>query len=112
MAPSAPVMVHPSWVQTASIAENALALVRASRNTPAVDSTSTAPPTSVSADPATVTCTPEPVNRPDTTPSVEAVPLGDVGDPPQAENSVASVAPEAAWQAPAQNRRRETRVRV
>jgi hypothetical protein len=35
--------------------------------------------------------------------------LGDVGDdPPQAENSVASVAPEAAWQAPAQNRRRET----
>jgi hypothetical protein len=39
------------------------------------------------------------------------MPLGDVGDddpPPQAENSVASVAPEAAWQAPAQNRRRET----
>ena len=36
--------------------------------------------------------------------------LGDVGDddpPPQAVNSVASVAPEAAWQAPAQNRRRE-----
>ena len=28
--------------------------------------------------------------------------------PPQAENSVASVAPEATWQAPAQNRRRET----
>ena len=36
------------------------------------------------------------------------MPLGDVGDPPQAVNSVASVAPEAAWQAPAQNRRRET----
>ncbi|MGH9347791.1 MAG: hypothetical protein ACRD26_11055 [Vicinamibacterales bacterium] len=39
------------------------------------------------------------------------MPLGDVGDddpPPQAENSVASVAPEATWQAPAQNRRRET----
>ena len=37
------------------------------------------------------------------------MPLGDVGDdpPPQAENSVASVAPEATWQAPAQNRRRE-----
>jgi hypothetical protein len=37
--------------------------------------------------------------------------LGDVGDddpPPQAENRVASVAPEAAWHAPAQNRRRET----
>jgi len=40
------------------------------------------------------------------------MPLGDVGDPPQAENSVASVAPEAAWQAPAQNRRRETGVVV
>jgi hypothetical protein len=39
------------------------------------------------------------------------MPLGDVGDevpPPQAENNVASVAPEAAWQAPAQNWRRET----
>jgi hypothetical protein len=48
------------------------------------------------------------VNRPGTTPSIEAVPLGDVGDPPQAENSVASVAPDATWQAPAQNRRRET----
>lgn len=36
--------------------------------------------------------------------------LGDVGDdsPLQPENSVASAAPEAAWQAPAQNRRRET----
>ena len=38
------------------------------------------------------------------------MPLGDVGDddPPQAENSVASVAPDATWQAPAQNWRRET----
>jgi len=111
MSPAAPLMVHPSWVQTASTAENALALVRASRNTPAVDSTSTAPPTSANADPATVTCTPGPVNRPATLPSAEAMPLGDVGDddpPPQAEKSVASVAPEAAWQAPAQNRRRET----
>ena len=37
------------------------------------------------------------------------MPLGDVGDePPQAENSVATVAQEAAWHAPAQNRRRET----
>ena len=36
------------------------------------------------------------------------MPSGDVGDPPQAENSVASVAPEATWQAPAQNWRRET----
>jgi hypothetical protein len=43
------------------------------------------------------------------------MPLGDVGDddpPPQAENSVASVAPEAAWQAPAQNLRREMAVFV
>jgi hypothetical protein len=40
--------------------------------------------------------------------------LGDVGDdsPLQPENSVASVAPEAAWQAPAQNRRRETNVSI
>jgi hypothetical protein len=36
------------------------------------------------------------------------MPLGDVGDPPQAENTVASVAQEATWQASAQNRRRET----
>ena len=37
------------------------------------------------------------------------MPLGDVGDePPQAENSVATVAQEAAWHAPAQNLRRET----
>ena len=39
------------------------------------------------------------------------MPLGDVGDdesPPQAENNVASVAPEATWHAPAQNWRLET----
>ena len=40
------------------------------------------------------------------------MPLGDVGDPPQPENNVASVAPDATWQAPAQNRRRETFVSV
>ena len=54
--------------------------VRASRNTPAMDSTSTAPPTSASADPATVTSTPEPVKRPDDTPSSTARPPGDVGE--------------------------------
>ena len=70
--------------------------VRDSRNTPAVDSTSAAPPSLASADPATVTWTLEPVNRPARVPSVEAMPLGEVGDPPQAENRVASVAPEAA----------------
>src|SRR5258706_16387849 len=112
MAPSVPVTVHDSWLQIASTAENPLALVRARRNTPAVDSTSTAPPASANADPPTMTCTPEPVNRPVRTPSVEAMPLGDVGDPPQAENTVASVAPEATWHAPAQNRRRETGVFV
>ena len=115
MSPAAPVMVHPSWVQTASIAEKVLALVRASRNTPAFDSTSTAPPTSANADPAMVACTPEPVNRPVNRPSAEAGLLGAVGDPdspPHAENSVASVAHEAASQAPAQNRRRETVVFV
>jgi hypothetical protein len=40
------------------------------------------------------------------------MPLGDVGDPPQAENTVARVAQEATWQASAQNRRRETGVFV
>jgi hypothetical protein len=43
------------------------------------------------------------------------MPLGDVGDDDpssQAENSVASVAQEATWQASAQNRRRETGVVV
>jgi hypothetical protein len=41
------------------------------------------------------------------------MPLGEVGDPSsQAENSVASVAQEAIWQASAQNRRRETGVFV
>jgi hypothetical protein len=83
------------------------------RNTPAVDSTSAAPPTSANGDPAAVTCTAAPVNRPDSTPSLDPMPLGDVGDPPsQAENSVASVAQEAIWQASAQNRRRETGVVV
>jgi hypothetical protein len=106
-------MVHPSWVQTPSIAENVLAPVRDMRNTPAVDSTTTAPPTSASADPVVVTCTVEPMNRPARTLSFEAMPLGDVGDPPpQAEASVASVAQEATWQASAQNRRRETDVFV
>jgi hypothetical protein len=41
------------------------------------------------------------------------MPLGDVGDESsQAENSVASVAQEAIWQASAQNRRRESGVVV
>jgi hypothetical protein len=42
-------------------------------------------------------------------------PPGDVGDDdpsPQPENSVTRVTPEAAWQAPAQKRRRETAVVV
>ena len=58
-----------------------------------------------------VTSTRPVVNRPAMVPSVEMLPppLGDVGDPPpQAVNNVAIVAPEATWQAPAQNRRRET----
>ena len=68
-------------------------------------------PTLATADPLTWTWTPVPVNRPALTPSMVAMPLGDVGEddaPPQAENSVANVAPDATWQAPAQNRRRET----
>jgi len=74
---------------------NAVLLVRDTKNTPAVDSTSAAPPTLSNGDPATVTCTPGLAKRPGTTLSIEAVRLGDVGDPPHAENSVASVAPEA-----------------
>jgi hypothetical protein len=74
---------------------NAAALVRDTRKTPAVDSTSAAPPTLSSGDPATVHLHPEPAKRPGTTLSIDAVRLGDVGDPPHAENSVASVAPEA-----------------
>jgi hypothetical protein len=34
--------------------------------------------------------------------------VGDDDPPPHAENNVASVAPEATWQAPAQKSRRET----
>jgi hypothetical protein len=74
---------------------NAVGFVRDTRNTPAVDSTSAAPPTLSSGEPATVTCTPDPAKRPGTTLSIDAVRLGDVGEPPHAENSVASVAPEA-----------------
>src|SRR3954462_4831388 len=108
---SAPVMVQPSCVQTASIAVNTLALVRDSRNTPATDCTSAAPPTSVSGEAATVTRTVVPANWPLITPSGDAMLLpGDDGDEellPHAVNSVAIVAPEATWQAPPQNRRRE-----
>lgn len=95
-------MAHDSWLQMASSAVNALALVRASRNTPAVDSTSAAPPTLSNADPATVTWTRELANRPGNTGSIDAGALGEVGDdPPHAETSVAH--------APAQNPRLETR---
>jgi hypothetical protein len=56
-----------------------------------------------------MTRTPEDVKSPGTVPSIDvAPPLGDVGDPPQAEISVASAPQEATWQAPAQNWRRET----
>jgi hypothetical protein len=43
---------------------------------------------------------------------MEAVLLGEVGDPPHADTKVARVAPEAIWQAPAQNWRRERSVFV
>src|SRR5882672_12055891 len=106
-------MVHDSWLQIASTAEKLLALVRASRNTPATDWTSTAPPTSANGEPPTGICTLDPENWPATTGSIAAGLLGDVGDPPpQAGSSVASVTPDATWQAPAQNRRRETGVFV
>jgi len=59
MAPLAPLTVHPSCVQVASIAENVLALVRATRNTPAIDSMRAAASTLANADPVIVTCTRE-----------------------------------------------------
>src|SRR5436853_5479105 len=108
-------MVHPSCVQTPSIAVNALALVRDSRNRPAFDSTRTAPPTSASADPSTATRTPPPVNWPALTASNVATLLGDDGEddePLQAANSDASVAIDAALPASPQKRRREMRVSI
>ena len=58
----------------------------------------------LSAEPATLTRTADPVNCPDMLGSVELEPpLGDVGDPLQPDSKVTSVAPEATWQAPAQN---------
>src|SRR5262245_18480273 len=105
MSPSAPLTVHPSWVHTASIAEKEFWAVRARRNTPALDSTSTAPPTDDRADPLTLTWTPVPLNVPAALLSGVADPpsLGDVDEPPQAEKSVACVAQEAAEHVPAQN---------
>jgi hypothetical protein len=93
------------------MAENVVSAVRASRKTPAIESTSTAPPTADSADPATVTSTLDPVKRPDETPSKTPGLPGEVGDedpPPHAEKIAPIVAPDAAWQAPAQNFRRDT----
>src|SRR5437764_13067329 len=116
MAPSAPVMVQPSCVHTASTAENALALVRATRNSPATDCTSAAPPTSASGDPAAVIFTAEPLNTPESAASITGVLLdddeGDEGDDPlpQAESSVATVIPEVTAHASVQKRRRVMRV--
>src|SRR5262245_9205357 len=113
MAPFTPLTVHPSCVQVASIAENELAPVLATRNTPAIDSTRAAPSTLASADPVVVTCTLELANCPASVGSSDVPPPppppGDVGDPSplHAVASVASVAQEATWQAPAQNSRRE-----
>jgi hypothetical protein len=61
-----------------------------------------------------VTWTLLPTNCPALLPSGDAAPpLGDVDDEPlQAENSVASVAQDATWQAPSQKRRREIDVSV
>jgi hypothetical protein len=103
------VTVQPSCEHTASIAEKELSPVRASKNTPAIDCTSTAPPTLANADPLTVTCTLLPVNLPSLVASVVTLPplsppLGDDGDEPlQPANSSARVALDVAQQ----NRRRE-----
>src|SRR5438045_3239574 len=76
-----------------------------------------APPTPPNVDVPTVTRTPLPLNWPSTTASSVAAVLGAVGEdedepPLQAVNSVASAAPDATWQAPPQNCRRETSVGV
>src|SRR4051812_48989934 len=115
MAPSAPEMVQPSWVHTASTAENALALVRARRNSPATDCTSAAPPTSASGDPAAVTLTAEPLNTPESAASITGMLLDDDGDEgddplPHAESSVAIVMPDVTVHASVQKRRRVMRV--
>ena len=105
MAPSAPVMVQPSWVHTASTAVNALSLERDTRNTPAFDWTSAAPPTLASGEPLTVTCTLLPEKRPAIVPSgePEPPPLGEVDEPLQPVKTVINVALDAAAHAPAQN---------
>src|SRR6185436_9983598 len=108
------VTVQPSCVQTASTAMNAELLVRETRNGPATEFTSAAPPTSVSGDPAAVTFTVVPVNWPLRTARFVGVLLGPDGDDdepsllPHAVNSVASAAPALTWQAAAQKERRET----
>jgi hypothetical protein len=102
-------------VQTASIAEKALSLVRDTRNTPATDSTSAAPPTVASADPLTVTWTVFPTNLLAAFPSGTPGLLGADGEddePLHAENKVASAAHDATWQASPQKRRREIGVSV
>src|SRR5258706_11296089 len=96
-------MVQPSWVHTASIAENALSLVRASRYTPATDSTRTAPPTLANADPLTVTLTLFAVNWPAAFASgVGRVPGGEGEEdealqPPQNVASAAAPGPAPNW---------------
>src|SRR4030095_6572000 len=101
-------MVQPSWVHTPSTVVNPLALVRATRNSPATDSTSAAPPTLANAVPVALTCALDAATRPMSVGSVDAGVLGDVGpSPPQAETNVASAAHDAAWHAPAQNCLRE-----
>src|SRR5436190_18367475 len=79
-APSASVTVQPSCEQTASMAVNDVLLVRETRNGPATEFTSAAPPTSVSGDPAAVTLTAAPVNWPLRTARLVGVLLGPDGD--------------------------------
>jgi hypothetical protein len=89
-------MVQPSCVHTPSTVVNPLALVRATRNSPATDSTSAAPPTLANAEPEALTCTIEPLKRPPSVGSADAGVLGEVGpSPPHAETSVASAPHEA-----------------
>src|SRR5204862_7338773 len=96
------------------MAVNDVLLVRETRNGPATEFTSAAPPTSVSGDPAAVTLTAAPVNWPLRTARLVGVLLGPDGDDdepsllPHAVKSVASAAPGPTWQAAAQNERRET----
>lgn len=107
-------IVQPSCVQTASTAVKPFALVRATRNAPAIEFTSAAPPAAASGEFAVFTCTAEFAKTPVSAARSVGVLLGPDGDDDeeepelQDEKTAESAAAVAAVHAPAQNDRRET----